>query len=132
MSPPDWSAEPLHRRSRRHRQGSYALPTRLKKEAGGRETAERTMTRETSRTAAPDGREAGHDTSIAVPPSGNPDGCLCPVRPPVLHGPALLMPGAMKARTIARLFVLATRTWLQRTGTASQSRYSSLTQTTEE
>src|SRR3546814_10738396 len=80
MSPPDWSAEPLHRRSRRHRQGSYALPTRLKKEAGGRETAERTMTRETSRTAAHDGREAGHDTPISVPPSGNPDGCLCPVR----------------------------------------------------
>src|SRR3546814_11811686 len=87
MSPPDWSAEPLHRRSRRHRQGSYALPTRLKKEAGGRETAERTMTRETSRTAAHDGREAGTDTSIAVPPYGNPDGCICPVRPPFLHGP---------------------------------------------
>src|SRR3546814_1988383 len=79
------------------------------------------MTRETSRTAAHDGREAGHDTSIAVPPSGNPDGCLCPVRPPVLHGPALLMPGAIKARTIARLFVLATRTWRERTGKASHS-----------
>src|SRR3546814_20225070 len=90
------------------------------------------MTRETSRTAAHDGREAGHDTSIAVPPSGNPDGCLCPVRPPVLHGPALLMPGAIKARTIARLFVLAPRTWRERTGKASHSRYSAFTAIAEE